>query len=107
MEQDKAQVDQREVFIRFVNEFTNNMKNLSREKFDKGKLEVVEKGMSYYIDRAKDNDVDVVIMACIFSNVLKLFVYNNSLDRLGAILDQVFQQEVVRGIRTFDVGKGG
>lgn len=96
------QVEQRELFIRFANELTNNLKNLSGEKFDVNKAIIVKKHLSYFIERLKAHDVNAVLFTSVFLNVFKLFEYNNSIDRLGIILDNVFKEEVVRGIRDLE-----
>ena len=98
----QEQVDPREMLIRFANELTNDLKSLSSEKFNQAKLDMVRKHLSYFIERVKDNDVDAVLLTSLFLNVFKLFNYNKSLDRLGIILDNVFKDEVIRGIRELD-----
>jgi len=95
-------IDNEKAFAKFANELTNQMKHLSAEKFDRAKLDVVEKQFSYFIDRVKANDVDMVMYVSLFVNVFRLYLYNNSLDVLGIVLDNVFKEEVIRGIRNIE-----
>ena len=98
-------MEQKETFVRFMNELANNLKHLSSEKFDETKLAVVNRQFSYVIEKLKEQDVEFIMILTIFVNCYRLFDLSGATRGLHNVLDSVFKQQMLNKLAQFDEEK--